>query len=71
MDKQKIQTTISIFNMSGQLVRILMQEAKAPGSYQIKWDGRDECGLKVTSGLYLYSIRAGKFEITKKMLLLK
>jgi len=71
MDKQKIQTTISIFNVSGQLVRILMKEAKTPGSYQIKWDGRDKRGLKVPSGLYLYSIRADKFEITKKMLLLK
>ena len=64
-------TRVSISNIRGQVVRVLVDEARTPGSYEINWDGRDEQGLPVPSGLYLYTVRFGEVEATKNMLLVK
>jgi flagellar hook assembly protein FlgD len=41
------------------------------GSHTVKWDGRDESGQQVASGVYFYKLVAGDFRSTKKMVLLK
>jgi hypothetical protein len=41
------------------------------GQYKSVWDGRDESGVKVASGIYLYQLRAGEFITKKKMTLLQ
>ena len=66
-----VRVHLSIFNLEGRLVRSLLDEEKLAGWYAVKWDGRNETGEKVTSGLYFYSIVAGDFKATKKMLLTK
>ena len=63
--------TLKIYNMQGQLVRILVDEKKAAGSYSVMWNGTDEQGAKVTSGNYLYTLRINGFEETKKMSFMK
>ena len=63
--------TLKIYNILGQEVKTLLSEKLAPGSYKKLWDGRNDIGLKVASGLYFYRIKAGKFIDTKKMVLLK
>ncbi|MGB7063310.1 MAG: FlgD immunoglobulin-like domain containing protein [Candidatus Zixiibacteriota bacterium] len=66
-----IQTTLRVYNIRGRLVRTLLTEKMAPGTYRVTWDGKDECGKEVASGIYLYRVRAGSLIDTKKMLVLK
>lgn len=66
-----IHTTLSIYNVLGQRVKTLLDEKKQPGKYEVVWDGRDEKGNQVSSGVYLYRIQVGKFVQVKKMVVLK
>jgi hypothetical protein len=68
--------TVKIYNISGQLVRTLNLGHQESGSYLTKeraayWNGRNEAGERVASGVYLYYIKAGSFSSTKKMVILK
>jgi len=68
--------TIIIHNARGQTIRILDLGAKQAGEYVIrtkaaKWDGRDDLGEKVASGVYFYILKAGEFSATRKMLIVK
>ena len=71
MLKGSIHTTIIIYNLMGQKVRTLVDEEKLLGSYQVIWDGKDNLGDEVTSGIYFYRIEAGDFIQSKKMVLIK
>ncbi len=62
---------IAIYNLAGQLVRTLHQAHQPAGKYKLSWDGKDERGNKVSSGVYLYRMHAGEFSTTKKMILAK
>jgi len=66
-----IHTTFKIYNILGDLVRTLMDEKKMPGNYQVVWDGRDDEGEKVSSGIYFYRLEAGDYSEMKKMILIK
>ncbi len=66
-----IHTTFKIYNILGDLVRTLMDEKKMPGNYQVVWDGRDDKGEKVSSGIYFYRLEAGGYSETKRMILVK
>lgn len=65
------EVNLSIFNMAGQMVRTLVDGSKAAGAYKVRWDGRDQQGAKVASGLYLYRLRIGEQIRTRSMLLTK
>jgi hypothetical protein len=62
---------LKVFDILGQEVKVLVNEAQQAGSYQIQWDGTNATGARVSSGVYFYRIQAGDFVNTKKMLLLK
>jgi len=62
---------LDIYNVSGQLVRTLVDGYQEQGRHTAVWDGRDESGKKVSAGVYLYRLRAGGFIETKKMMLLQ
>ncbi|MBW7997550.1 MAG: T9SS type A sorting domain-containing protein [Candidatus Glassbacteria bacterium] len=66
-----VQVQLKVYNIRGQLVRTLVNESKSEGSYQIQWDGSDNYGRKVSSGVYFYRIKAGEFSQTRKMVILK
>jgi hypothetical protein len=53
-------TSISVYDISGKLIRILVEEAKPPGKYVADWDGTDSRGVPVASGVYLASLRSGE-----------
>ncbi len=63
--------TIEVYNVLGQKVRTLVEETKSAGSYRIEWNGNDDVGRPVSTGVYLYRFQAGNVVQTKKMLLLK
>jgi len=62
---------LGIYSIRGQLVRTLINEVKEPGTYSVQWDGKDNKGSSVSSGVYFYRISAGEFSKTRKMVLLK
>ena len=62
---------IAIYNFKGQKVRTLIQQYQSPGEYSIVWNGENEFGESVASGIYFYSIHAAESIQTKKMLLMK
>ena len=63
--------TLEIYGVLGQRVRTLVAEEKDAGYYFIIWDGRDDTGNDVSSGVYLSRMTSGSFADTKKMLLLR
>ena len=66
-----LHTTLIIYNLLGQEIRTLVNEEKEPGYYIVTWDGREENGKDVTSGVYFYRLSSGRFSATKKMVLIK
>ncbi|MGB2697124.1 MAG: FlgD immunoglobulin-like domain containing protein, partial [Candidatus Zixiibacteriota bacterium] len=66
-----IPTSLRIYNIHGALVRTLVDEKRTGGNYEVIWDGKNEKGEAVASGIYLYKLKAGDSSETKKMILLK
>ena len=60
-----------IYNITGQLVKTLVDANQNAGEYKVVWDGTNNSGVQVSSGVYLFRIAAGKFAQVKKLLLLK
>lgn len=67
----KAKISLNIYNLSGQIVRNLVNKKELPGSYTIIWDGRDNNGERVISGIYFCRFTAGNFKITRKILLIR
>jgi hypothetical protein len=64
--------TLRIYNVAGQLVRTLVDDSRQAGiDYQAFWDGRNDTGQSVSSGVYFYKLVARDFSQTRKMVLLK
>ncbi len=62
---------LSIYNTLGQKVRTLVSGYQPMGSYVRSWDGRDDQGRTVASGIYLYQLAAGSFRQVKKLVLVR
>jgi hypothetical protein len=60
-----------IYDVAGRHVRTLVNDRQRADVYQVAWDGVDDHGKRVASGVYFYKLAAGKFSSTKKMMLLK
>ena len=63
--------SLLIYNVSGQKVRELVNKQQTTGKYQVIWDGRNDAGREVSSGIYLYTMTAGNFKNTGKMVLIR
>jgi len=64
--------TFEIYNLLGVKVRTLMAgETRSAGTYQYTWDGKNDSGVGMPSGVYLYRVAAGQYVASKKMTLLK
>jgi hypothetical protein len=69
--EKRSQVELAIFNIKGQLVRVLESGSRPMGLHEATWDGRDTSGTLVASGVYFYRLKAGPFLETKKMVLIK
>jgi len=65
------QVKVSVYNVLGRKVRSLVNEYQPAGYKTVVWDGKDDMGQEVATGVYFYKIRAGDLVQSKKMLLLK
>jgi len=63
--------TVRIYDAAGRLVRELVDEAGPAARHHAIWDGRDDAGRRVASGVYFYRLDAGSFTKTRKMILLQ
>jgi hypothetical protein len=63
--------SLKIYDILGREVKTLVNSEQNTGIYNIQWNGDNNYGSKVSSGIYLYKIEAGNFMMTKKMILLK
>jgi dienelactone hydrolase len=63
--------TLTVYDLLGRQVATLVNGVGKPGAYTVQWNGRNEKGETVSSGIYLYQLRAENFVTTKKMTLLK
>ncbi len=69
--KDNVHVFIRIYNIKGQLVRILVDERQPAGTYWIDWDGRDSHRNLVSNGIYFCQLQAGSHVETRKMVLTK
>jgi hypothetical protein len=78
-NEQNEPVELNIYNMKGQKVKDLSPslchpefiEGRGENEYSVVWNGKDQTGKPVSSGIYFYKLKSGKFEKTKKMLLMK
>ncbi|MCF7797783.1 MAG: T9SS type A sorting domain-containing protein [Lentisphaeria bacterium] len=65
------QVRLTIYNQLGQPIRTLVHGEKSAGFQSVVWDGRNNVGQQAGTGIYFYQINSGKFNQTRKMILLK
>ena len=68
---ESVRVSIDIYNIRGQKVRSLLDGFYESGSHTVVWDGRDDSGRELGSGVYLYRMLAGEESSVRKMVLLK
>ena len=70
-NNQDEQIELSIFNIKGQKVKQLISERLIAGQHSVLWDGKDDSGNSVSSGVYFYKLDSAGKLISNKMILLK
>jgi len=63
--------SIKIYDILGNEVKTLVNEIKSPGAYNVNWEGDNNLGEKLTSGVYFYHMQAGNYSSSKKMIIQK
>ena len=66
-----VNVDLSVYNLLGERVITLVNEAQRPGNYAVEWNGTNGRGAKVASGVYFYRLTYGEQSATRKMMLLK
>jgi len=66
-----VDVNVKVYNETGQLVRTLVNEHMSAGEFTVTWDGRDDSGAQVSTGVYLYMIEAPNLRLHKKVTFLK
>ncbi|MDZ7378283.1 MAG: T9SS type A sorting domain-containing protein [candidate division KSB1 bacterium] len=66
-----VDVQVAVFNLHGQLVRLLEHARRDAGRYTVQWDGRDEAGNAVSSGVYFYKLLAGEVTLVRKLAILR
>jgi hypothetical protein len=69
--KEASSVQITIYNMKGQIVKKLIDRDCIAGNHSIVWNGTDEQGKNVASGIYLYRMTNGNYSSSQKMMLMK
>ena len=68
---ERSDVTLSVYNIQGNVVATLVNQTHAAGTYMMTWNGKDEAGHQMPSGVYFYRITADGFNETKRMMLMK
>ena len=68
---EQMRVIMAVFDIDGKLVKTLVDKPLSSGPNKVTWDGTNDRGNSVSSGVYFYRLQAGKRVLTKKMVLLK
>jgi hypothetical protein len=68
---REVYVLVQVYDRTGKLVKTLVNDIQEAGYKDVIWNGQDECGRTIPSGIYFYRLRAGDFTSTKKMVLLR
>lgn len=71
ISKPEGSVSLKVFDVVGREVKTLISEPMQPGQYFVEWDGTNNQGIAVTSGVYIYRMVAGEFVATRRMVLMK
>lgn len=63
--------TVTVLNLLGQTVALLVDEVQTPGEFVTTWNGCDSKGHSLASGMYFYRLQVGEMNLTQKMIFLK
>jgi flagellar hook assembly protein FlgD len=63
--------SLEIFSSGGEKMHTLMRGKPSPGVHRVQWDGRDDRGGQVASGVYFYRLEAGRYLGTRKLAVVK
>lgn len=66
-----LEVRLDVYDVIGRKINTILGETKPAGSYSVEWNGKDNRGKRVTSGVYIYKLKAGDFIDAKKMILLQ
>jgi len=69
--KRSTPVTLTVYNLLGQQISVLVNKTQQAGNYSVEWNGRSSAGQAVASGIYLYSLKTREGIKTRKMMLLK
>ncbi|UCH85312.1 MAG: T9SS type A sorting domain-containing protein [Candidatus Latescibacterota bacterium] len=67
----RTEVTLTVYDVDGRLVKTLVNGTKGPGTFTATWEGKNDNGEPVASGVYFYRLNAGSYAQTKKMVFLK
>ena len=62
---------LEVYNITGQKVRSLLSDTMAPGKHTVVWDGRNDAGMDVSSGVYLFRLKMQTTDMTHRMMLVR
>ena len=68
---QNENVSLKIYNLNGELIRTIADKNLSSGHFEMEWNGENDLGNSVTSGIYIYRLIAGKFDRSAKMILLR
>jgi hypothetical protein len=69
--KENSKVSLNIYNIKGQKVKQLVSDQLSAGQHSVVWNGTDDNGISVSSGIYFYKLKTDNFEKTRKMILMK
>ncbi|MCH7761699.1 T9SS type A sorting domain-containing protein [candidate division TA06 bacterium] len=70
-NRQPTAVRLVIYDITGRMIRTLVDEEQEMGDFTIEWDWRDELGKQALSGIYFFTLAVGEFEAMQKVILLK
>ncbi len=68
---KSVSVKLVIYNLLGAKIRTLVERDESVGFKQVTWDGNNDTGMRVATGVYVYRLEAGSFTATKKLMLMK
>ncbi|HNT67317.1 MAG TPA: FlgD immunoglobulin-like domain containing protein, partial [bacterium] len=71
LPQDQLLTRIEIYNLKGERVYLLHDGVLQAGSHEVRWDGSDDSGRAVSSGVYLLRLKSGPYSAVRQLILLK
>ncbi len=63
--------SLKVYDVTGRVVRTLVNSKKEPGTYTIKWNGENDAGTELSNGIYFCKFKSGDYQSTRKLILLR